>query len=237
MNKADLRRIWLSTVASAATGVAIAVSGGIYSSPAWALSELQQTAPDEEQQADDAQTGDETPVVEKGLPLPEPLISEKQPTSATADFDHNNGELPDAVARMRTLIIEAAAAGDLDRVATLMNPGPDQTDIGPDDSGNDLAVALRNMSGDVDGMEILAIMLDVLSTAHAVVDANTPNETYVWPYFAERPINDLTPPEKVDLMRIVTAGDYADMLEYGGYNFYRIGITAEGRWKFFLAGN
>ena len=54
--------------------------------------------------------------------------------------------------------------------------------------------------------------------------------------FAEKDIKTLTTPEKVDLMRIVTAGDYADMLEFGGYNFYRVGITPDGKWKFFTSG-
>jgi hypothetical protein len=27
------------------------------------------------------------------------------------------------------------------------------------------------------------------------------------------------------------------MQEFGGYNFYRLGITADGKWKFFTAGD
>ena len=47
----------------------------------------------------------------------------------------------------------------------------------------------------------------------------------------------LSPPEKVELLRIVTAGDFADMQEFGGYNFYRVGIAPDGQWKFFVAGD
>ena len=39
------------------------------------------------------------------------------------------------------------------------------------------------------------------------------------------------------MLRLVTAGDFADMLEFGGYNFYRVGITPDGQWKFFVAGD
>lgn len=42
---------------------------------------------------------------------------------------------------------------------------------------------------------------------------------------------------KVELLRIITAGDLADMQEYGNYSFYRIGISPDGKWKFFTAGD
>ena len=36
----------------------------------------------------------------------------------------------------------------------------------------------------------------------AHIDAGTPDEAYVFPYFAGKPLNTLTPPEKVELLRI-----------------------------------
>jgi hypothetical protein len=84
---------------------------------------------------------------------------------------------------------------------------------------------------------VLSIVLDVLSTGYAHVGAGTANDLYVWPYFTEKQLSTMTPAEKVDLMRLVTAGDFADMLEYGSYNFYRVGISADGKWKQFLSGN
>ena len=41
----------------------------------------------------------------------------------------------------------------------------------------------------------------------------------------------------MELLRIITAGDLADMQEYGNYSFYRIGISPDGKWKFFTAGD
>ena len=38
-------------------------------------------------------------------------------------------------------------------------------------------------------------------------------------------------------MRLVTAGDVASMQEFGSYNFYRVGITPDGQWKFFIGGD
>lgn len=142
---------------------------------------------------------------------------------------------PEAVQKMRKDIMDAAAAGDVNKVAALLKAGP--TDMGPDNNNTDLAAALHDMSGDGDGLEILSIMMDVLSSGYAHVGAGTKDEMYVWPYFTAKQLDKLTPSEKVDLMRLVTAGDFADMQEYGSYNFYRVGITPDGHWKYFLSGN
>ena len=37
-----------------------------------------------------------------------------------------------------------------------------------------------------------------------------------------------------DRFELVTAGDYQRMLENGAYDFYRVGISPEGRLEFFL---
>jgi hypothetical protein len=156
-------------------------------------------------------------------------------TKGPVEISSDISKAPAAVQKMRQDIIEAATAGDVKKVAALMKAN--QTDLGPDNTGNDSESALKDMSGDGDGLEVLSIMLDVLSTGYAHVGAGTPNEMYVWPYFTEKQLTALTPAEKVDLMRLVTAGDFADMQEYGSYNFYRVGLTADGKWKLFLSGN
>ena len=50
-------------------------------------------------------------------------------------------------------------------------------------------------------------------------------------------MDKLSPPQKVELFKLVTAGDYEDMQAFGAYIFYRAGITPEGRWIFFVAGD
>lgn len=182
-----------------------------------------------------------------GIPDPDPLI--KKPGTglppASADADEPPPEViyditkaPEPVRRMREQMIEAAASGDIERLRALMNPGTDQTQILMETSEDtDPVAALKQLSGDDEGIEILAILIDILSTGFVRVDVGTPSETYVWPYFAEKPLAMLTPPEKVELLRIVTAGDFAEMEELGNYNFFRLGITPDGKWKFFTAGD
>ena len=69
------------------------------------------------------------------------------------------------------------------------------------------------------------------------LDAGTDNELYVWPYFFAWPLDRLSSEQKVELFRIVTAGDLEDMESFGGYIFYRVGISPKGRWRFFVAGD
>ncbi|KQV43434.1 hypothetical protein ASE37_01045 [Rhizobium sp. Root268] len=220
--------------------------------PAYALSELKRvpgSPPAEQQPPND--TPDEAPEeteepTQMRIPMPDPLVQKS--TTATKDDSVEDEEpaapvevlsdvskIPAPVARMRELIVEAAASGDIERLRPLLGKGPTQTQVG--DNGDDPIETLKSLSGDGAGMEILAIMLDVLSTGFVDVDKGTPDELYVWPYFAEKPLSSLTPPEKVDLLRLVTAGDYAGMEEFGSYNFYRIGITPDGQWKFFIGGD
>ena len=144
---------------------------------------------------------------------------------------------PPAVAKMREKIVEAAASGDISQLKELLNPGPNQTEVSIGEHPEDPVAELKSLSGDEDGIEILAILLDILSTGYVHIGQGTKDEMYIWPYFAEKPLSSLTPPEKVELLRLVTAGDVADMKEFGGYNFYRVGITPDGSWKFFVAGN
>ncbi|MGI2035672.1 hypothetical protein ACRQ1B_25155 [Rhizobium panacihumi] len=164
-----------------------------------------------------------------------PAAEEETEQAIKAEIIHDFSKLPEPVRKLREAIVEAAASGDVERMRPIMDPGAQKTD-GPDQN-EDPIETLKSFSGDTEGLEILAIMLDLMQTGVARIEAGTPDEVYVWPYFVGKPLNELTPPEKVDLLRIVTAGDLAAMDEAGGYNFYRIGISPDGKWKFIVSGD
>ncbi len=193
----------------------------------------------DEEQMDDAKPG---------MPMPDSLL--KKPGDKAADTENTTDEpvvpaeiildmnqLPEPVKKLRIAIVEAAASGDIERLRPLLGTGADATQVSIGDAPEDPIAALKSLSGDREGREVLGILLDIISTSAAHVDKGTPNELYVWPYFAEKPLDSLTPPEIVELYRIVTAADVADMKEFGSYNFYRIGISPDGKWKFFVAGD
>ena len=221
-------------------------------SPAHALSDIKDitpSAPEEDPPStpgpmpdgDEGLTDDAFPVI----PDPDPLIKTPQteqaepttPEEPAPEVIYDIEKAPEPVRRMRQLIIDAATTGDISKLNPLMNPGPDQTAVPLQNPEQDPIEALKAISGDSEGVEILAILLDIFSTGFVQLDKGTAEEAYVWPYFAGKSLGLLTPKEKVELLRIVTAGDVAEMQEYGNYNFFRVGITPDGRWKFLTVGD
>ena len=82
----------------------------------------------------------------------------------------------------------------------------------------------------------MAILLEVLEAGYVHLNAGKPEELYVWPYFFAIPLDKLTDQQRVELFKLVTSGDYEDMKSFGAYIFYRLGISPDGSWRFFLAG-
>lgn len=145
--------------------------------------------------------------------------------------------LPAPVRRMRELILEAARSGDLEKLRPLLGRGARATQLAFDDVDTDPIEFLREASGDPAGHEMMAILIELLEAGYVRTDEPGDGVVYVWPYFAALPIEDLTPPMRVELFRLITGGDYEDMREFGAYIFYRIGITEDGEWRFFLSGD
>jgi hypothetical protein len=145
-------------------------------------------------------------------------------------------QLPEPVARTRERIVAAARTGELRRLVAVMQSG-ETLPIFSLGAGQDPITYWKSNYPDSDGVEILATLIDILDTAAVHVDAGTPQEMYVWPYFARMSLRMLTPTQKVDLFKIVTGSDYKDMLAAGAYNFFRVGIGRDGAWRFFVTGN
>ncbi|MCE6074520.1 hypothetical protein GOZ89_04890 [Agrobacterium vitis] len=219
----------------------------------FALSELQGGAKEAAQQGQQPQAGQQPglPTDSTSDPKSAPSAEPQQATPADkakgaaaeaaphtpVEVIYDISKAPEPVRKLREKLVEAAASGDPERLRALLAGGNDPTALALGNDNGDPIQTIKSVSGDPDGLEVLAIMLDVLSTGFVHVNAGTPEEAYVWPYFAEKPLTTLTPPEKVELLRLVTAGDFENMLEVGNYNFFRIGIAPDGKWKFFTAGD
>ncbi len=159
------------------------------------------------------------------------------PDAADPEIIYDLARLPQSTRRMRELILEATKSGDIEKLRPLLGMGDDATMLSFGGVEGDLIEHLKQLSGDGEGHEILAILEEVLEAGFVHLDAGKPEELYVWPYFFAVNMENLTSPQRVELFRIVTAGDYEDMKNYGAYIFYRVGITPEGRWMFFVAGD
>jgi hypothetical protein len=140
--------------------------------------------------------------------------------------------LPAEVERVRQAILQAAASGDINamRVPVEMNEIPPI--ISPEKSGDPISY-WRQVSGDGEGREILAVLIQLFRTGFVREGQGTNEETYIWPYFAQLPLKELTPAQEVELLTLVPAERFKAMKQAGKYDGYRIGITPDGRWHYF----
>jgi len=143
--------------------------------------------------------------------------------------------LPAPVARMRERILAAARSGRLDQVAAVMNAATIKPVFSFKDE-KDPTIFWRSNFPESGGIEVLSTLVAILETGFVHVDEGTPQDLYVWPYFARLPLKGLSPEQKVELFRLVTGSDYRGMLDFGAYNFYRLGIGSDGAWHFFVTG-
>jgi hypothetical protein len=152
----------------------------------------------------------------------------------TVEYDLS--KLPPPVRRLHDQLREAALTGDIEKLRPILEANQEPPVVSFGEIGDPLD-HLKSLAGDPEGREILAILIEVLDAGYVHVDIGTPDEMYVWPYFARYPLDSLTGPQMVELFKLLTAGDYEDMKVYGTYLFYRVGIAPNGVWKFFVAGD
>jgi hypothetical protein len=156
------------------------------------------------------------------------------PLAADPEIITDLSRLPAPVARTRERILAAAKSGDLQQLAALMKESSPVFSFSDD---KDPIAFWKENYPDSDGVEVLSILTTILETGYVRVDEGTPNDMYVWPYFVRLSLKALTPQQRVELFRIVTGADYKDMLAFGAYAFYRLGIGPDGTWHFFVAGD
>jgi hypothetical protein len=168
------------------------------------------------------QAGAVTAEAENSVPTPEPIL--------------DLSRLPAPVARTREKILAAARSGDLNQLVAVMQTGVTMPIFSLNDDKDPIPYWKANYP-DSDGVEVLSIVIEVLEAGYVHVEKGTAQDMYVWPYFASMPLKALTPAQKVELFKIITGSDYKDMLDFGAYNFYRLGIAPDGTWQFFVAGD
>jgi hypothetical protein len=176
----------------------------------------------------------ETQAAPPSAPAPPPPAAIARPGPATPEVLTDLSRLPPPVARMRARILEVARSGDPEKLAALMqaiNPAP-LFSLGNE---KDPLAYWRSNYPDSGGLEVLAILINILETGFVRIDKGTPQEMYVWPYFAFTPLGSLTAEQKVTLFRLITGADYKEMSEPGFYTFYRVGIAPDGSWRFFVS--
>lgn len=205
---------------------------------------IQEEVEDEQAEQENSQPAPEE--TDSKLEAPKPQLNEEeaQIENTQADEEAEPPEisydleaLPFPTRRMHELILEATKTGDIEKLRAYIGTGDSMTMLSLAGVEGDPIDFLKQETGDEKGHEILAILEEILQAGYVHLDKGTDRELYVWPYFFAYPIDKLTAPQMVELFRIVTYGDYQDMKDFGGYIFYRTGISPTGRWTFFVAGD
>lgn len=190
--------------------------------------------------ATEVPAGEDEPAVEEAPEGPaqsaDPARPEFDPNAPLPVVEYDLTKLPAPVLDLHTKLVAAAKAGQIEAVRPLLKTGDAPTQLSLAGQDNDPIAFMKSLSGDENGQEILAILLEVLEAGYVHLNAGKPEELYVWPYFFALPLEKLTDPQRVELFKLVTSGDYEDMKSFGAYIFYRIGISPDGSWRFFLAG-
>lgn len=209
------------------------------------LAQAEEAAPVEGEEAPAAPTPEEPPPEDRGADAAgpaepaEPAAQAAQPAGSVPGAPailRDVAQLPEPTRRTWEALVAAARSGDIERLRPLIEAQPEPPTLAFDEIDDPIRY-LRSLSGDPAGREILAVLLEVLEAGFVHADAGTPDEMYVWPYFARYPIDGLTPEQLVELFTLVAAGEYQDMRSFGAYISFRVGIGPDGVWHFFVAGD
>jgi hypothetical protein len=136
---------------------------------------------------------------------------------------------------MRNRLLSAVETGDLE----ILREAYDWNELPPalgKEPVSDPVAFFKTQSADGQGMELLAILGNLLHADHTTLpigpDAENP-EVFVWPALAERPLDGLSPADVVALYRLVPAPVARDMLTSKKWTWYRIAIGSDGTWHAF----
>jgi hypothetical protein len=164
-----------------------------------------------------------------------PLRPEKS-TSSEPQVSYDLSLLPAPVAATRQALLKAAHSADLESFRPILSSLDSPLHVSF--SGEEDPIAFwRENTGDQDGLELMAIMIEILNQGYVHLDKGSENEIYVWPYFFGVPLTDLSNKQLVELYMLITPQDADEMKSFGNYIFYRLGISPDGQWRFMVAGD
>jgi hypothetical protein len=166
-----------------------------------------------------------------------PDSSKKQQGRSSGDLDitYGTAKLPAPVAEMREAILAAVRSGNIEELRHAFELNELKPELGPEPVGDPVAF-WKKISGDGEGREVLAVLAEILDAGYVAVPLGRDlenNRIYVWPYFAEVPLQKLTPAQQVELLRLVPPAAAKEMVQTGKYTYWRLAIGADGTWHHF----
>ena len=155
------------------------------------------------------------------------------------DFEISNDydALPEAVRDLRSMLLEAAYNGDYDALKLRMDEQetPPRVSFGEVD---DPIAYLKSQSSDPEGLQIMAVLADLLEARFGIITNQGEEPIYIWPYLAGLPdVSNLEPYQKVDAYRLLPPAQAEALATDGMWYAWRVMIAADGEWLTFVAGD
>lgn len=165
-----------------------------------------------------------------------PALSQQDTTKVERlQVHYGQDKLPGPVRELREAILSAVQSGHIEDLRHVYEAGDIKPNLGSGVSGDPIS-HWKKISGDGEGREILAALSLVLEAGYVVLPLGRDlenNRLYIWPYFAEVPLNRLTPAQEVELLRLVSPASMKNMRGKGRYTHWRLAIGADGTWHSF----
>lgn len=154
------------------------------------------------------------------------------PQAGASQVLYDFNALPDPVKRMLKQIAGAAESGDIEAMRIVFESNELKPMVATSFVDDPIAF-WKKASTDGTGRDVLAAMLNVLSTGYVRLGQGK-DEIFIWPYFAATDLAKLTPAQEVELYRIVPPELAVAMKRSGKYSYYRLGVSPTGVWQYFL---
>ena len=161
--------------------------------------------------------------------------SSRRGPRADLEISYGTAKLPAPVAEMREAILAAVRSGKIEELRHAYELNELKPELGPEPVSDPVA-HWKKISGDGEGLEVLAALAEILDAGYVAMPLGRDienNRIYVWPYFAEVPLQKLTPAQQVELLRLVPPAAAKEMLQTGKYTYWRLAIGADGTWHHF----
>lgn len=177
-----------------------------------------------------------SPALERrGAPGPQEPGRHEEQAAAPANASAAAKPIPAPVEEMRQAILAAAHSGRIEELRVPLEWNELKPDVAATAVDDPIAY-WKITSGDGEGREILAVLANILQMRPAELPLGKDlenNIVYVWPYLAEAKLDGLTPPEEVDLLRLVSPDVAKAMREKKKWTWWRLMIGADGTWHSF----
>lgn len=137
--------------------------------------------------------------------------------------------LPEAVEAKRQAIYAAANERNYEKLAALAEPNLSYSFGGPYEGG---FVEYLKLAEKDERMSAFDIIPKLLVLPYAFKDGR-----YVWPSVFYKAPAEWTEADLEIMRSLVSEETIEQYREFGGYVFYRLGITTDGKWTFYIAGD